>query len=354
MKILSLFDGIACGLEALKRAWVKVDMYFASEIDRYAIQIATKNHPEIIEVGDVKNLRGGDYLGIDLLIWGSPCQDLSIAKANREGLAWKRSWLLFNYVEILKTAKPKRFLLENVASMSKESKDTISSLLWVEPILINSALVSGQQRKRLYRTNIPGITQPEDKGIILKDILEEDVILADNEKVNEPVRLGQYGKGGQGQRIYGVNGKSVALSANGGGQWAKTWLYLLQKEPNNLIDIVEWEVRVKQATKKGYIVANDGDGVSLSYPSSTTRRGRVVRGKSNTLTCGGDSYVCTKADIEKGGYIIRKLTPIECERLQTLPDNYTEGVSDTQRYKMLGNGRTVDVIAHIFSYLPKQ
>ena len=318
MRVLSLFDWIACWYEALVRAWIKVDAYYASEIDKYAIQIAQKNHPDIIQIWDVQKIwfsrdelwwwdilyrledDGSIYLidrwPIDLLIGGSPCQWFSVA--------WKmlnfddpRSKLFFEFVRILKEVKPKYFLLENV-KMKKEWQDIISRELWVEPIEINSSLVSAQSRRRLYWTNIPNVTQPQDKWILLKDILQENV----DEEYN-------FSK----ERM--------------------SWL----------VDVVDGEVRIKQATKKGYIVAEEWDGISLSFPNSTTRRWRVVKWKANTLVTQWDSYVYDK--------VIRKLTPIEYERLQTLPDNYTEWVSDTQRYKILGNGRTVDVIAHIFKNL---
>ena len=336
MKVLSLFDWMACGYEALVRAWITVEKYRASEIDKYAIQIAMKNHPDIIQLGDVKNIEGGGRLSnIDLLIWGSPCQWFSVA-GKMLNFDDPRSKLFFEFVRILKEVQPKYFLLENV-KMKKEWQDIISRELWVEPIEINSSLVSAQSRRRLYRTNIPNVTQPQDKGIMLKDILQENV----DEKYN-----------------------------------------LTDGAMRNLIEKSNWELRIKQATKQWYIVAEEGDGISLSYPNSTTRRWRVVKWKANTLVTQGDSYVCepkvaynphtrdffvnwwkewksftisamdyAHPKVVNVGTIIRKLTPIECERLQTLPDNYTEWVSDTQRYKMLGNGRTVDVIAHIFKNL---
>lgn len=173
MRVLSLFDGISCGHVALERAGIPVEVYYASEIDKYAIQITQKNYPDTIQLGDINNIDFTEFIGkVDLLIGGSPCQDLSISKNNRQGLQGSRSGLFYKYVEALETIKPKYFLLENVASMKKEDKDTITSILGVEPILINSALVSAQQRKRLYWTNIPDITQPQDKGILLQDILE--------------------------------------------------------------------------------------------------------------------------------------------------------------------------------------
>ena len=288
MKILSLFDWMACWYEALVRAWIPIDKYYASEVDKYAIQIATKNHPDIIEIWDVCEVKWEDYQDIDLLIWGSPCQWFSKA-----GKLWNfedsRSKLFYEYVRLLREIKPKYFLLENVA-MKKEWQDIISRELWVEPIEINSSLVSAQYRRRLYRTNIPSVSQPKDRWIKLRDITDKAV--------------------------------------------------------SDLITYVDWELRIRQATKQWYIVAEEWDWVDLSYPKSKTRRGRVSKDKSNTITTQWELYVCEK--------ILRKLTPIECERLQTLPDNYTQWVSDTQRYKMLGNGWTVDVISHIFSFIPKE
>ncbi len=320
MRILSLFDGISCGRIALERAGIEVEKYYASEIDKYAIQVSNKNYPDIIHIGDITKLDFNEYKDIDLIIGGSPCQDLSIAKNNRQGLNGSKSSLFYKFVEAIEIIKPKYFLLENVASMSKENKNIITKILGVEPVLINSSLVSAQQRKRLYWCNWK-VEQPEDKGIYLKDILEDNVdniynisekhtqamIKCKNNKklnlpdlkgkcgtitasyfkipqdapyikINKPIRLGQLNNGGQADRIYSIDGKSVSLSANGGGGGAKTGLY----------------------------------------------------------------------DIEN---FIRKLTPLECERLQTLPENFTLGISNTQRYKCIGNGWTVDVIAHIFKSL---
>jgi len=172
MRVLSLFDWMACWYEALVRAWIKIDKYYASEIDKYAIQIATKNHPDIIEIWDVTKVNWADY-DVDLLIWWSPCQWFSVA-GKMLNFDDPRSKLFFEYVRILRECKPKYFLLENV-KMKKEWQDIISRELWVEPIEINSSLVSAQNRKRLYRTNIPSVSQPKDRGIMLKDILQENV-----------------------------------------------------------------------------------------------------------------------------------------------------------------------------------
>ena len=173
MRVLSLFDWMACWYEALVRAGIPIDKYYASEIDKYAIQIATKNHPDIIEIWDVCNVKWEDYQDIDLLIWGSPCQWFSVA-GKMLNFNDPRSKLFFEYVRILREVNPKYFLLENV-KMKKEWQDIISRELWVEPIEINSSLVSAQSRRRLYRTNIPSVSQPKDKWILLKDILEDNV-----------------------------------------------------------------------------------------------------------------------------------------------------------------------------------
>ena len=314
MKILSLFDGISSGRLALERAGIPVEKYYASEIDKYAIQVAQKNYPDTIQIGDVNSINWNDYGdSVDMVIGGSPCQDLSIAKQNREGLRGARSGLFWRYVDALATIRPKYFLLENVASMRNEDRDAITATLKkiypeTECIMINSALLSAQQRKRYYWTNWH-VEQPQDKGILLKDILESgmpynnkahclragyapcfehDLPRKKDEMVAEPVRIGELNGLGKGQanRIYSVRGKSVCLNANGGGGGAKTGLY--------------------------------------------------------------------KVDLPDGDYIIRKLTPVESERLQTLPDNWTAGVSNTQRYKAIGNGWTVDVIAWIFSQIPTE
>ena len=302
MQVLSLFDGISCGMVALERAGIPVERYVAYEIDENAIKVSKHNYPQIEHCGDVTKADFTQYKGFDLLIGGSPCTYWSIAKAGREttldGIGGK---LFMEYVRALRESGCKYFFYENNNSIHQNIKDFISEQLGVQPIMINSALVSAQQRKRCYWTNIPGVCQPKDKGILLNDILESGVAWQDKSycmtaayngaifwntlqrsqrsMIAEPVRIGQYGNGGQGQHIYSVRGKSVTLSVNGGGQGEKTGLY--------------------------------------------------------------------KIDLPDGDYIIRKLTPVEAERLQTLPDNYTEGISKTQRYKCIGNGWTVDVIVHI-------
>ncbi len=422
MNVLSLFDGMSCGQIALDQLGINVDNYYAAEIDKYAIQVAQKNYPNTKHLGDVTQVHSWLLPKIDLLIGGSPCQGFSFA-GKQLNFDDPRSALFFEFVRLLKETKPKYFMLENVR-MKQEFQDIISDHLGVKPIMINSALVSAQNRVRLYWTNIPNIEQPEDKGIVLKDILEDGVsdkfnsgeqkfggkhknmlntsyksqantihdkeskapticagthgyalghihrpcelkefkqdsmchhvatatdikgnesikrVYADSGKsptittmggghrepkvLIKPQRVGTIKDGGQGNRIYSPNGKGISISAQSGGTAGNG---------NMLI--------VKEATKKGYTEIQDGDCFDATFPTSKTRRGRNMKDKSNCLTAANYEYM----RYEHPTY--RKLTPVECERLQTVPDNYTEGVSNTQRYKMLGNGWTVDVIAHI-------
>lgn len=304
MNVLSLFDGISCGQIALGRVGLKVDNYLASEIDKFALQVSKHNYPDTKHIGDVTQVRGSELPKIDLLIGGSPCQDLSIAKRDRKGLDGERSGLFWEYVRILKEVKPKWFILENVASMSKNNRDIISKTLGIEPIMIYASLVSAQTRKRYFWTNIPNVELPQDRNIRLKDILLPDTYteydksypltasyngavlwnsIDKNQRTmvwNKPIKVGHFKSGGQGQRVYSIDGKSVTLSAHGGGWGAKTGLYLI----------------------KDYA---------------------------------------------------RKLEPIECERLQGLPDDYTAGISKNKRRKVLGNAFNVDVIAHILNGIKK-
>ena len=281
INVLSLFDGMSCGQIALNKLGVKYDNYYASEIDKFAIGVTKMNYPNTIHLGDVRDVKGQNLPKIDLLFGGSPCQSFSNA-GKGEGFEGS-SGIFWEYVRVLKEVKPKYFMLENV-KMKKEWQDIITKELGVEPIAINSSLLSGQNRPRLYWTNIPGVEQPEDKGIKLKDILEDDN-LVDKQHLMTPKAMAYM----DGLR----NGK-------------QRWEY--HKNPLD--------------GKAACIVASfyklSGLGV---------------------------------LDYRNLGKPCRRLTPLECERLQTVPDNYTESVSRTQRYKMIGNGWTVDVIAHIFSYM---
>ena len=307
MRVLSLFDGISCARQALTEAQVRVDAYYASEIDPKAIQIAMKNFPNTIQLGDVRSLQEPPT-SIDLLIGGSPCIDLSIAKKNRLGLDGTHSSLFWEYIRIFRIVKPRWFILENVASMPKKDRDIITQEMRVDPVMFDASLVSAQSRKRLFWTNIP-FQLPPDQGILLKNILQPDAevdesmtingksfcLTASYHKVGESqaeyehnkkksqrtmVKLGHIGNtDGQANRVYSTEGKSATLSANSGGGGAKTGLYEIQDR-------------------------------------------------------------------------IRKLTPIECERLQGLPDDYTLGIPKTHRYKCLGNGFCVPVITHILRAIP--
>ena len=318
MNVLSLFDGMGCGRIALERAGIPVDNYFAAEIDKYAIQIAQKNYPEITQLGDVRNINEKLHLpSIDLVIGGSPCQGFSRAG---KGLNFEdpRSALFFEFVRILNEVAPQYFLLENV-QMKQQHQNVVNAYLGVKPLKINSALVSAQNRVRLYWTNIPNIKQPEDKNIILPDILEEGNV--DREK--SYCLDANYFKGGNLKSYFEKHRRQLVFS---------------QPAPYPLASP---NLLVREATKKGYTEIKDGDCFDATFLKSKTRRGRNMKNKSNCLTAANYDYM----RYEYPNY--RKLTPTECERLQTVPDGYTAGVSNTQRYKMLGNGWTVDIIAHI-------
>ena len=346
MNVLSLFDGISCGLVALKRNQIPIQNYYACEIDKYAIKISKHNNPEIQHLGSVVGLVPPK--NIDLLIGGSPCQDLSIAKKGRKGLDGERSGLFWEYVRILKECNPKYFILENVNSMSKESKQTITEALGVEPIMIDASLVSAQSRKRLFWTNIPVKGLPKDKGILLKDILQDaevDDRMVSNGKsytltasyngaiVENSIKrkqrtmvIGHIGNTkAQANRVYAVEGKSVSLSANGGGLGAKTGLYKIGREIGRHLNA-------------------EGKREDKPHIPITRRIETREDGKCGTLTS------VTKDNLVVGE-TIRKLTPIECERLQGLPDDYTKEVSNTQRYKCIGNAFNVDVICFILSFI---
>ena len=365
MKILSLFDGISCARVALERAGIPVEAYYASEIDKYARQISQKNYPDIVQLGSVTEVvKETGFLshyqpnrGIDLLIGGSPCQDLSIAKKDRKGLDGERSGLFWEYVRILKEVKPKYFILENVASMPKEAKAIITEALGVEPIMIDAALVSAQRRKRLFWTNIPNVTLPEDKGILLKDILEDGVVDRDkahciDANYHKGASYEDYKKKGRRQLV--LQDKSYCIPAT---YYKENVKSLLQRKKKGLmvdmgtggnnvpyVPLPDGTLQVREATKKGFAIAKDGDAIDLSFPNSKTRRGRVGNKAKNIMTGANAIHAFTQGQI-------RKLTPIECERLQCLPDNYTEGVSNTQRYKCLGNAFNVDVVAHLLSFI---
>lgn len=293
MRILSLFDGISCGRVALERAGISVEKYYASEIDKYAISVSLKNYPDIVQLGDIRGITEellDSIMPIDVVIGGSPCQDLSSYKASSEkgalGLEGEKSGLFYEYIRVLKYVKPKYFLLENVGSMKGKWRDLISEVIGVQPIMINSALVCAAERKRLYWTNIPNVTQPTDKGVVLKDVM--------------------------------VNAESVPDR------------YWNTKYP---VIVHDGDVKVKATIgMKGHRILKEVYGLNH---------------KCNTLMC--DTGGKVKKVYQDGR--VRKLLPVEYERLQTLPDGYTDCVSDSRRYSAIGNGWTVDVIAHILNGL---
>jgi DNA-cytosine methyltransferase len=312
MNVLGLYDGISCGSVALKNLGIK-NNYYASEIDKFSIEIANKNFPEIKQCGDIFKLNANDLPKIDLILGGSPCTHWSIARKKREttisGVGYD---LFYQYVRLLRELEPKYFLYENNYRINEEIIQKISEDLNVLPVLIDSAYFSAQNRKRLYWTNIPFRYEHPVSYLKVKDILENNVdkkyflnkdydfvlpkniskksnyifccgIITGKKWLNSDKNFSSCFK--QGNRVYSVLGKSCTINSNSGGLGRNTGLYYLE----------------------------DGNEYS----------------KNN----------------------IRRLTPLECERLQCLPDNYTQGISDRQRYKSIGNGWTVNVISHILSFI---
>jgi len=308
MNVISLFDGMSCGRIALERCGFAVSNYWASEIDKYAIKVAKANYPDTVHIGDVRNVIWPEIFDgepIDLLIGGSPCQGFSWA-GKRLNFDDPRSKLFFEFVRVLKESKPKWFLLENV-NMKQEFQDVISEHLGVKPVRINSNLVSAQNRDRLYWTNIPVKSMPENRRIVLKDILEDGFV--DREKAH--CLDANYFKGG--------NLKSY-----------------FEKRRRQLVFDIESDENCS-----GLVLAGEADLKGHGY----NRRVYHPDGKAPSLCAASGGNLEPKTITSNTTW--RKLTPLECERLQTVPDGYTAHVSNTQRYKMLGNGWTVDVICHL-------
>jgi len=344
INVLSMFNGMNCGRIALERAGILVNKYHSAETDKFANIITQKNYPDTIQLGDVCGVVAKDLPKVDLLLAGSPCQGFSFA-GKQLAFDDPRSALFFEFIRLLRELKPKYFLLENVR-MKQEYIDVITeevSFLYpaggiyqeatffdlahrgclqhrkeIVPVLINSSLVSAQNRQRLYWTNIPNVTQPEDKGIILKDVLEDytdDVYLA---------------------------GEKLQKNYKGGSQLNPNY----KSQANTIHDV----------NKKSGTICAGTHGYANGYVTGAWR-GRYNKDGSTTqkLELRRDDKTNSLTTVQKDNVVVdqemnwRKLTPLECERLQTVPDNYTTGVSDTQRYKMLGNGWTVDVISHILS-----
>jgi DNA (cytosine-5)-methyltransferase 3A len=400
MNVLSLFDGMSCGQQALERAGIKVDNYYASEIDKYAIQVTMANYPNTIQLGSVVNVNAKDLPKIDLLIGGSPCQSFSFA-GKRKGMSTKdeqeiltlehylqlkeegfefegQSYLFWEYMRILDEVKPKYFLLENVM-MSQKWKEVLTNAIGIDCIMINSSLVAAQNRKRLYWTNIGaikdglfgefkcGINQPKDCGILLRDILEPKVdkkyyvsietnkrlrqLIGIHDDLTEGTMLDCYN-----QSIH--TEKSITLSTR-----------IDASNHNHIVQVFGCDYR----TDEGFRDRKNGKSGTLAARAREDEScGQLVReviqlNQSKESNNGTQPYqqnrvydtdglspaLCKdKSDLMIKSSWIRKLTPVECERLQTIKDDYTVHVSNAQRYKMLGNGWTVDVIVHIFGYLP--
>lgn len=389
--VLSLFDGMSCGQIALKEAGIKVKQYYSCEIDKYAIQVTQKNFPDTVQLGDVTKVffkdgylhsaNGSFYVGaIDLLIGGSPCQGFSFA-GKQLAFDDPRSKLFFEFVRLKSECQPNYFMLENV-KMKKEFELVISKYMGVAPIEINSALVSAQNRVRLYWTNIANepygffgdmvcnIPQPKDKGILLKDILESDV--AEKYYLSEKM-LQWFGKIGKKPVV--LNGKSGCFTAGGNSGGLHSDMTLIREpiqlngstesggqqpyQQNRVYDIDgispalmaqmscgSHAILIPEATKKGYVEVKPGECFDFENPKSETRRVRKMEEKSNCLMAKETDFM---QYTQQGR--IRRLTPTECERLQTAPDGCTDCVSDTQRYRMLGNGWTVAVVSYIFSFI---
>lgn len=407
MTVLSLFDGISAGRVALERAGIKIDKYYSAEIDKYAIQIADKNYPQdkLYRLGDVTKWQDWDidWSSIDLVTGGFPCQTWSTA-GKQLGDRDERGMLFWTMLDIMKKVLEHnpgaKFLIENV-KMKKEFEEyitlhTTQALGTVYKHLINSALVSAQNRQRYYWTNIEGIEQPKDKGILLRDILEDSLngvgrlvnrrldengkrddhnlniplqqqleirtnnksgclttVQKDNVAVLRPCELREYKedsichhiadatdiKGNECiKRVYADSGKAPTLTTMTGGHREPKVLidkvYHSAINQNKVDDLKEGEVAVTQL------------GNSKQFGNSVS-----LEGKAFTLRAANPNGIAKKT---YNTVYYRKLTPLECERLQTFPDNYTEGISNTQRYKCLGNSWTVDVIAHIFRHITEE
>lgn len=372
MNVLSLFDGMSCGQIALAELDIPIDKYYASEIDKYAIKFTMQNFPDTIQLGDVRELEIDKLDKIDLLIGGSPCQSLSFA-GKRKGLSTKegidifdletylelkengfefegQSYLFWEYIrilnELLERGDNPKFFLENV-EMGKKWESVFSEVLGRKGIHINSALVSAQNRRRIYWTDIhDDIPQPEDRGVLLRDILEEEVdekyflskkmvdwLNAHKKKRNVEIRL------------LGGDDKSHCLTVSG------------QVKRNLTTDYICVAMRGRESACLTPKRTEYGKQIRKEYEAGIVKEQRKniqqleprEDGKTNCLTTvQKDNLVL----VDTGNFRIRRLTPTECARLQTIPEWYIwDGISDTQRYKMLGNGWTVDVICHIFKGL---
>ena len=360
INVLSLFDGMSCCQIALKEMGIDYN-YYASEIDKFAIKTTLHNFPNTIQLGDIRNIDLKSLPKIDLLVGGSPCQGFSIA-GKQLNFNDERSKLFFEYVRILREIKPRYFLLENVV-MKKEYQDVISKELGIEPIMINSALVSAQSRKRLYWTNIKEgqlnffenislIPQPKDRGILLKDILENGFV----DRIKSHCLTATYSQAGNLKSYFNFNERQLvfnspilvgqAVDIKGKDQLKR--IYSIECKSPTLTTMQGGYQEPKIAASRGRYLL---DGKTQDYKMSTqglTTQYLEIRNdnKSNTLTTVQKDNLLL---LDKNSY--RKLTVRECARLQTVPEWFEFPVSNSQAYKMLGNGFTVEVIKHILSFM---
>lgn len=348
MNVLSLFDGMSCGRIALERAGIEVNKYYASELDKYAIKVTQENWPETIQLGDVTKWREWDidWSSIDLLIGGSPCQGFSFA-GKQLAFDDPRSKLFFVYVDILnhiKSVNPSvKFLLENV-KMKKEFLNVISDYLGVKPVFINSSLVSAQNRQRYYWANWE-FGQPEDKGVTWGDVREHGVneFYYTEKAIQWLARHSQ--RKGKTLDVWGCDEKAQMVEASHYKNYSSQRFFGICDLPADSEAV---------AAMRGRYVINGIRQDGKQKTAGLTKQFIEFRydGKTNALTTVSKDNIVVPFTLPNriplDLFFFRYITPIECERLQTVPDNYTNHVSNTQRYKMLGNGWTVDVIAHIF------
>lgn len=330
MVILSLFDGMSCGRLALSKIGIDPELYMASEVDRSAMAVAQKNFPLTRQLGDVTKIRARDIPWPDIIIGGSPCQGFSFA-GRQLNFEDPRSRLFFEFARLVEECGPRFFLLENVV-MKKEYEDVISRILGVKPVMINSNLVSAQNRKRLYWTNIPGVSHPSDRGLGWGSARETGV---KNPKYYYTHRAMQW-----------IAKKSI-----------KKGKPITIHKTGEKMQMLEASHHKKYSSQRFFAVADEDPGLDPGkfpiYGGEDPESGPVrIQLKEGFLVAnqnGKEHRITREGDLPKGKFALRYITPTECERLQNVPDGYTSCTSDTQRYRMLGNGWTVDVISHILA-----
>ena len=378
MNVVSLFNGMNTGRQALENIGIKVDKYYSSEIKPYAIELTQYHFPDTIQVGDVTKWKEWniDWQSIDLILSGSPCQDLS-ASGKRAGINGSKSSLFFVFVEILehiKSLNPKvLFLQENVGSASKLDVGIMSRALGVYPVRINSSLVTAQLRDRYYWSNIrtketmfdlvTDIPQPKDRKIMFKDIItggyveriKGNALLESDHKhfIKDEIRQDIYLKKRIDKEkqtpnlIYVDTDKHTCLNTGSGTGGTQRYLKHRNETTEMLTLIYEHnnELRCKTNTIQGFDIVTENDCLDLSFPTSTTRRARVTKGKSPCLMESTNNLYSYKDGI------VRTVNQIEMERLQGFPDGYTSILSKAKAGSLLGDGWTLPIIEHIFKFI---